>query len=211
MTTAHSTNCLMLQVPRLYYELEFLCTEHMVVSTKHYWDGHSQWYSWAIQDDDLNHFNSVLSFVFTEYCSLQCILLSLDLSLYRSISANKGNLNDVPDFKKSLNWTGWFKKVGFHSENDMWQCTWMTERAKWDWYSSMCRVWAHRLSSSSRTWISSVVTFSWKSQHIIKKCQPSRHCKNSRAKVRFLTLTILMQSCSSLSTVSWGRMGSSEL
>lgn len=29
--------------------------------------------------------------------------------------------------------------------------TWMTERARLDWYSSMCRVWAHLLSSSSKT------------------------------------------------------------
>lgn len=41
-------------------------------------------------------------------------------------------------------------------------CTWMTERARWDWYSSTCRVWAHLLSSSSRSWISSTVTFSFK-------------------------------------------------
>lgn len=96
-------------------------------------------------------------------CNAYCCLLICPFITILQYHCKSFKLNDL--------------KVGFHSENDMWQCTWMTERARWDWYSSMCRVWAHRLSSSSRTWISSVVTFSWKSQHIIKKCQPSRYFK----------------------------------
>jgi len=67
----------------------------------------------------------------------------------------------------------------------LWNCTWITEPANCDWYSSMCRLCAHRLSSSSRTWISSVVTLSWKVEFALKMILLFRFSKGLTCKSSF--------------------------
>ncbi len=107
-----STNCLMLQVPRVYSELGKSAFSFCAPNTWNYLQ-HILRIDTLTTPGQFKTMMSQCAIVFTECCPL-LICLTLHISLYLDIIANEGNLNDFRGLKKGLNeWIKMFRELEF--------------------------------------------------------------------------------------------------